>query len=86
MGIITSLKKAFDFIYKIPFENGLSEYEYDHVFIGFYNGEIKPDIEEVSDYCFQSTDEIENSMATHPQKYTEWFKIAFPKVMEYIAR
>lgn len=86
MGIVTSLKKAFDFIYKTPFENGLSEYEFDHVFVGFYNGEVKPDVEEVSDYCFQSTEEIGNSMATHPQKYTEWFKIAFPKLIEYIAR
>ena len=86
MGIVVPLKKAFDFIYKTLFENGLCEYEFDHVFIGFYNGEVKPDIEEVSDYCFQSTEQIGNSMVTHPQKYTEWFKIAFPKVIEYIAR
>ena len=35
MGFNTELKKAFDFIYKAPFDNGLTEYEFDHVFIGW---------------------------------------------------
>lgn len=83
MGIQTKLKKAFDFIYQIPFENGLWEHELDHVFTGFYEGEITPDSEEVSDYCFQSTEEIKHSMISHPQKYTEWFKIIFPQLMGY---
>ena len=83
MGIQVKLDKAFDFIYKVPFENGLSEHEFDHVFIGFYEGKITPDTAEVSDYCFQSNDEIRNSMLSHPHKYTEWFKIIFPKIMEY---
>jgi isopentenyl-diphosphate delta-isomerase len=85
MGIRTSLKKAFDFVYKASFDNGLIEYEFDHVFTGTYNGEITPDPDEVSDYCFQSTEEIRNSITTHPQKYTEWFKIAFPMLMEHHA-
>ena len=85
MGIRTSLKKAFDFVYKAPFDNGLTEYEFDHVFVGVYDGEITPDKEEVSDYCYQSTEQIKDSIVSHPQKYTEWFKIAFPMVMKYLA-
>lgn len=85
MGFTTTLQKAFDFIYKAPFENGLTEYEYDHVFIGTYNGTIKPDADEVSDYCYQSLEAIKASIASEPGKYTEWFKIAFPKLEEYLA-
>ena len=84
MGISTPLKKAFDFIYKAPFDNGLTEYEFDHVFIGIYDGEIIPDAEEVSDYCYKSVEEIRSSILSHPQKYTEWFKIAFPQVEAYL--
>jgi isopentenyl-diphosphate Delta-isomerase len=84
MGINTSLKKAFDFTYKAAFENGLTEYEFDHVFVGMYEGAIFPNSEEVSDYCYQSIEEIKNSIQTHPQKYTEWFKIAFPKLEDYL--
>ena len=84
MGFQVTLKKAFDFIYKAPFDNGLTEYEFDHVFIGTYDGEILPNADEVSDYCFKPVEEIKNSIQSHPQKYTEWFKIAFPKMETYL--
>ncbi len=84
MGFNTILKKAFDFIYKAPFDNGLTEYEFDHVFVGTYDGVIVPNADEVSDYCYKSVEEIKNSLESHPQKYTEWFKIAFPKMEVYL--
>jgi isopentenyl-diphosphate Delta-isomerase len=84
MGFNTELKKAFDFIYEAPFDNGLTEHEFDHVFIGNYDGDIVPNADEVSDYCFKTVEEIKNSIQSHPQKYTEWFKIAFPKMEAYL--
>jgi isopentenyl-diphosphate delta-isomerase len=84
MGFNAELKKAFDFVYKAPFDNGLTEHEFDHVFIGKYDGDIFPNAEEVSDYCYKSVEEIKNSIQSHPQKYTEWFKIAFPKMEAYL--
>ncbi len=86
MGIKTTLKKTFDFIYRADFDNGLTEYEFDHVFTGIYNGEINPDAEEVSDYCFKTIAEIKSSIQSHPGKYTEWFKIAFPKMEAYLEK
>lgn len=85
MGFTIPLKKAFEFVYKAAFDNGLTEYEYDHVFVGEYEGQILPDKDEVADYCFMSMEEIKNSLQSHPQKYTEWFKIAFPKLQEYLS-
>jgi isopentenyl-diphosphate Delta-isomerase len=85
MGFSTSLTKAFDFVYKAPFDNGLTEYEFDHVYIGTYESEIVPDTSEVADYCYMSMEAIKDSMLSHPQKYTEWFKIAFPKMESYLA-
>jgi isopentenyl-diphosphate delta-isomerase len=86
MGFVIDLKKAFHFIYKVPFDNGLTEYEFDHVFIGTYDGDIIPNAEEVSDYCYKSVEEVKGSIQSHPQKYTEWFKIAFPKMEEYLVK
>ena len=85
MGFTIPLKKAFAFTYKAVLDNGLTEHEYDHVFIGTYDGYIQPDEDEVKDFCFVPMDEIKSSIQSHPQKYTEWFKIAFPKVEEYLA-
>src|SRR6476661_738961 len=83
MGFDTALQKAFSFTYHTSFSNGLVENEYDHVFIGRYDGEIIPVANEVKDYCFMPLADIRDSIASHPAKYTEWFKIAFPKLEKY---
>ncbi len=85
MGFTTNLVKAFDFIYKAPFDNGLTEYEFDHVFVGTYQGKIVANPDEVADFCYMSLDAIKNSMESHADKYTVWFQIAFPEVHKYIA-
>jgi isopentenyl-diphosphate Delta-isomerase len=84
MGISAPLQKAFAFTYKAVLENGLTEFEYDHVFTGVYDGDVFPNKEEVSDYCFKSMEELQQSIESHPQKYTEWFKIALPKLEEFM--
>ena len=81
LGFTTSLRKAFEFTYRANFENGLTEYEYDHVFVGRFDGKVKPDKNEVSDYCFKSMDDIEIEIQSRGELYTEWFKIAFPKLI-----
>jgi isopentenyl-diphosphate delta-isomerase len=86
MGFTTQLEKVFEFIYKAPFDNGLTEYEYDHVFIGEYDGVIIPDIDEVNSYQHQSPESIDADLQLFPEKYTEWFKIAFPKLQAYLTQ
>jgi len=86
MGFTTDLDKAFEFTYKSEFENGLTEFEFDHVFIGEYNDLIKPNKEEVSDYCFKSFEDIRASLLLTGNKYTAWFHIAFPMVEKYITQ
>lgn len=80
MGFDTPLEKAFDFVYKAPFDNGLTEYEFDHVFIGRYQGNIQPNPLEVKDYAFRTFENINQQIATKPTEFTSWFLIAFPKV------
>lgn len=83
MGFSAPLSPAFGFIYHAPFENGLAEYEFDHVFTGIYNGIVAPDSNEVKSYCYKSTDFISNEIKSMPDNYTVWFRIAFPRVMAY---
>jgi len=83
MGFSTPLQKIFDFIYRYEFEHGLTEHEFDHVFVGVYEGKIVPDHLEVLDYCYRSLDEIQDTLTSHPKKYTAWFGIAFPKVQQW---
>jgi isopentenyl-diphosphate Delta-isomerase len=81
LGFNTPLKKAFEFVYKAKVENDLTEHEYDHVFIGTYEGEINPDEEEVSDFRYVSISQIKKELEEQPGTFTSWFKIAFPRVL-----
>ncbi|MGN6415903.1 MAG: isopentenyl-diphosphate Delta-isomerase [Pseudobacter sp.] len=83
LGFNTSLDKIFEFTYQTAFDNGLIEHEFDHVFAGVYEQRITPNPEEVHEVCYKSLDDIQQSLQTHPQKYTSWFHIAFPKVKEW---
>lgn len=85
MGFTVPLIKAFTFVYKAPFDNGLTEHEYDHVFTGVYDGAVNPDKEEVAACCFKTIGEIKTLLQQNPEDYTAWFKIAFPKIEDYLA-
>src|SRR5688572_5763717 len=70
LGIETPVEKIFDFVYKAAFDNGLTEYEFDHVFAGEYEGELNINREEVSEYCYKGIPEIKDMLQVHPKKFT----------------
>lgn len=81
LGFTTALKKLFDFTYRSEFDNGLTEFEFDHVLIGHYDGgNIHPNAAEVSDYAYRSLEEIRAALAVRPDTFTSWFLLAFPLV------
>lgn len=86
MGFTTSLEDSISFIYKAPFDNGLTEHEFDHILIGRYNQEPEPNPEEVHDWEWMSLEDIKADMESQPQKYTAWFKIIFEKYYKHIAQ
>ncbi len=80
MGFTTPLVKLFEFRYKAEVENNLIEHEYDHVFVGSYEGEIRFNKREVLDYCYEDMDNMKWAIKEQPDKFTAWFKIAFPSI------
>lgn len=84
MGFDTPLEEAFQFKYKASFANGLTEHEFDHVFVGYYDGIIESNFDEVESFAFRSMERIEASIAEYADFYTEWFLIAFPKIKEWM--
>lgn len=84
LGFKAPLKKIFEFTYKAPFDNGLTEYEFDHVFAGTYDSEIVPNPDEVQDCRYQSINDIETSLQKYPEQYSAWFIIAFPQIMNWV--
>ncbi len=77
MGIDCELKEVFSFIYKAPFDNGLTEHELDHVMVGEFDGEPIINRDEVEDFKWMSLEAVKNNMLEKPETYTVWFKIIF---------
>jgi len=80
LGFDTEIKPLFTFTYKAQFENGLTEHEFDHVFIGTYDGDILPNAAEVMAYRYETFAQIEAELFQQPEKFTAWFGIAFLRV------
>ncbi len=77
MGFKTNLKEIFSFVYKAPFDNGLTEHELDHVMIGNFNGTPKINPDEVASYKWMTLEEVKKDIELQPKLYTAWFKIIF---------
>lgn len=84
MGFQVDLKELFSFIYKAPFDNGLTEHELDHVMVGYSNQDPNINREEVEAWKWMSLEAIKQDMKDHPESYTAWFKIIFEKFYHFI--
>lgn len=84
MGFKTVLKEVTSFIYKAPFDNGLTEHEFDHVMTGFY--EMNPVInkEEVEAWKWMPVEAVKSDIESNPEIYTTWFKIIFKNFYSHI--
>jgi isopentenyl-diphosphate delta-isomerase len=84
MGFTTELKELFHFIYKAPFDNGLTEHELDHVMIGYYNEDPKINPDEVESWKWMSIEAIRDDIQTQSENYTVWFKIIFDEFYHFL--
>ncbi|MGC6285029.1 MAG: isopentenyl-diphosphate Delta-isomerase [Polaribacter sp.] len=79
MGFVTEIKEVFSFIYKAPFDNGLTEHELDHVMVGYYNEDPIINRDEVEAFKWMTLDDVKTDIENRPELYTAWFKIIFEK-------
>lgn len=80
VGFDCKLEKKFEFIYKIWFENDQTfEHEYDHVFVGQYDGDIKLNFDEADEIKWMPIPELIADLKLNPQNYTFWFKVIMEK-------
>ena len=80
-GFDTDLREVFSFTYKATDpESNLTEHEFDHVFIGKFDGKPKPNPEEIDDWKWTTPSYIAKDMVANPAQYTPWFRIAFDRL------
>ncbi len=86
MGFVTDLKELFSFVYKAPFDNGLTEHELDHVMMGRYEDTPRINEEEVADWKWMTPADVKSDIAENPENYTAWFKIIFEKFYSHLTQ
>ena len=82
MGMDCELTELFQFTYRHEFENGLTEHEFDHVFIGISDQKPQLNPAEVAAIKYMDTDELMLELAGQPDRYTAWFKLCLDRVVE----
>lgn len=86
MGFTAELKELFSFVYKAPFDNGLTEHEFDHVMMGKYENDPNINPKEVADWKWMHPEAIKKDMDKNPERYTEWFKIIFERFYDHLMK
>ena len=84
MGLNCDLTKLFSFIYKEKLDDEMTEYEYDHVFIGISDNEPVINIFEVVDWKRISFNDLNLDIIENPYNYTFWFKEIYKNVNDHL--
>lgn len=80
MGMSCMLTYQSYFMYKAEMDNGLTEYELDHIYFGYSDTKPVPDAAEVAAWEYCNMMQLEEEIARDPGRFTVWFKIIFEKI------
>lgn len=72
-----SMEEIGDFVYRAVLDNGLIEYECDHVLLAKYDGIIKPNKAEVKDYQWISINSLNSELVSKPDVFASWVFMVF---------
>ena len=78
----TGLEDVGHFAYRADFDDGLVEFEVDHIIFGFCCGEPNPNPEEVSETRWVTPDALSNMIAEEPQHFSAWAPMVLSIALE----
>ncbi len=81
LGFDCPLEEKFSFTYREPVGNGLTEWEFDHVIFGHYDGPVIPNQDEVESVKWITLDELKRELTADPEKYAPWLRICIDRVI-----
>lgn len=82
MGMDCVLSEISPLLYKAEFDNGLTEHELDHVFIGVTDSLPLINKDEAHDWKYISYDKLQIDLWLNPTKYTVWFRKKYGDVKQ----
>lgn len=79
------LREIGAFAYRAVFEDGLCEFEYDHVLVGRCLGEPSPDPAETSEARWVGLDRLAAELADSPEVFAAWAPMVLSSAMAYLS-
>ncbi len=81
-GFDAALRKLFTFIYRATDPiSGLTEHEFDHVYVGQFDGTPDANPDEIDQWKWVTPDELLADVRARPETYTPWFGLALERVL-----
>jgi isopentenyl-diphosphate delta-isomerase len=82
LGFDTELRELFSFVYRAPDPpSGLTEHEFDHVFVGAFDGTPQANPHEVGEWKWVDPKELLSDVRANPHAYTPWFSLVVARVL-----
>ncbi len=74
LNIRASLEHVYHFCYQASFGEAGSENELCHVYLGRFDGDVRPNESEIESVRFVSREALDSELESKPQQFTPWFK------------
>ncbi|MBH2949538.1 isopentenyl-diphosphate Delta-isomerase [Serratia sp. FS14] len=74
MGFSTRLKRVSSFIYHAEVPGNLIEYEFDHIYVGSFDGALNVNPEEVENWLWIDIPQLVCRLKSQPEHFTVWFR------------
>ena len=84
MGIACPLLPAGTVAYSVEVGDGLREDEFNHVLVGLFTGDARPDPAEVCGVQWITADALQAACDREPRAFTPWFGVVLGRVREWL--
>lgn len=84
MGFDCPLTEGAPIVYRTALDHGLIENEFDHVFIGRWDGQPHINPVEVEAWEWKPIPDLVAEMENRPERYTFWFRALMPRVRQQL--
>lgn len=86
IGVTTEIQHVGTVSYRFSLDNGLTEWELDHLFFGRYTGAVIPNPEEADAVEWLSWRDLQTFLQDCRQSVTPWFPLIMSKLSETVIR
>jgi len=80
MGMDCELIKWCELLYRAEFDNGLTENEFDHIFLGVTNRLPVINPQEVATYQYMAVEALETAIRQNPERFTHWLPLCLEQI------